>query len=37
LRFSGRLGGKKLDAGEYQLVGTPRAGRRSSVGFRILK
>lgn len=41
LRFSGRIGGRRLTRGSYRLVATPRAngvsGTRVSRGFRITK
>jgi hypothetical protein len=40
-RFSGRLAGRKLALGRYQLVATPSAagktGRAASAPFRIIR
>jgi hypothetical protein len=41
LRFTGRVAGKRLKAGNYQLLAVPRAdggnGRTVSTTFRIVK
>src|SRR5262249_36008388 len=41
LRFTGRLSGRRLTPGGYQLVATPQtgrtAGRAASASFRIIK
>jgi hypothetical protein len=35
LRFSGRVGGKRLSAGRYRLAGTPEGGQPAQVKFAI--
>ena len=35
LRFSGRVGGKRLRKGRYRLVATPQGGRPARVAFRV--